>query len=123
MSIHLLINPLAGRGKGQRLNSSIIESVRSHDRDVDVLSASSVEEAKSLVQNIVDRGAKRLIVAGGDGIIHLAIQAVAGSSTALAIIPSGSGNDFARAIGLPMEIKEATAVAFSEPSKTDLLLL
>ena len=121
MSVHLLINPVAGRGKGQRLNSSIVESVRSLDEDVDVLSASSVEEAKLLLQNIVDRGAKRLIVAGGDGIIHLAIQAVAGSSTALGIIPSGSGNDFARAIGLPMGIEEATTVAFSEPSKIDLL--
>ena len=35
------------------------------------------------MQSAVDRGAEKLIVAGGDGIVHLAIQAVAGSSTVL----------------------------------------
>lgn len=121
MSIHLLVNPAAGRGRGDRLTSSIIDSVREHITEIDILSASSIEETKSLLQQTVDQGAERLIVAGGDGIVHLAIQAVAGSSTTLGVIPSGSGNDFARALGLPMEIKDASKVAFSEPSKLDLL--
>ena len=117
MSIHLLVNPAAGRGRGDRLTSSIIDSVREHITEIDILSASSIEEAKSLLQKTVDQGAERLIVAGGDGIVHLAIQAVAESSTTLGVIPSGSGNDFARALGLPMNIKDASKVAFSEPSK------
>ena len=121
MSIYLLINPAAGRGKSYRLNSSIIDNVRTHYADVKVLTASSIEETRSLIQNVVERGAEKLIVAGGDGIVHLAIQAVARSSTALGIIPSGSGNDFARAIGIPMGIKEAVEIALSKPSKIDLL--
>ena len=121
MSIHLLVNPAAGRGRGDRLTSSIIDSVREHITEIDILSASSIEETKSLLQQTVDQGAERLIVAGGDGIVHLAIQAVAGSSTTLGVIPSGSGNEFARALGLPMKIKDASKVAFSEPSKIDLL--
>ena len=121
MSIYLLINPAAGRGKGDRLNASIIDNVRSHFADINILSASSIAETQSLLQNVVDHGAEKLIVAGGDGIVHLAIQAIAGSSTALGIIPSGSGNDFARAVGIPMGVKEASEVAFSEASKIDLL--
>lgn len=121
MSVYLLVNPAAGRGKGDRLNASIVNTVRSHCENVEVLSASSVEETTLLMQNAVDRGAEKLIVAGGDGIVHLAIQAVAGSSTALGIIPSGSGNDFARAVGLPMGIEEASKVALSQASKIDLL--
>ena len=70
------------------------------------------------MQSAVDRGAEALIVAGGDGVlVHLAIQAVAGSSTVLGIIPSGSGNDFARAVGLPMGIEEASRNLLSQASK------
>ena len=121
MSVYLLVNPAAGRGKGDRLNASIVNAVRSHCENVEVLSASSVEETSLLMQSAVDRGAEKLIVAGGDGIVHLAIQAVAGSSTVLGIIPSGSGNDFARAVGLPTGIEEASKVALSQASKIDLL--
>ena len=121
MSTQLLINPSAGRGKAQKLNNAIVREVRSHCGDVEVLSAASVEETKLLLKKTVETGSERLIVAGGDGIVHFAIQAVAGSSTVLGVIPIGSGNDFARALGLPSQIEAASKIALSKPSKIDLL--
>lgn len=121
MSVQLLINPSAGRGKGHKLNNSIVREVQSHCSDVEVLTATAVEEAKVLLEETVKSGIKRLIVAGGDGIVHLALQAIAGSSTVLGIIPSGSGNDFARALGLPSGIEAASRIAFSQSSQIDLL--
>ncbi|MEZ5094890.1 MAG: twin-arginine translocase subunit TatC [Nocardioides sp.] len=47
------------------------------------------------------RRRRRLVVAGGDGLVHLAVQAVAGSGVPLGIIPAGSGNDVARYLDLP----------------------
>ena len=58
MSIHLLVNPAAGRGRGDRLSSSIIDSVREHITEIDILSPSSIEETKSLLQQTVGQGAK-----------------------------------------------------------------
>jgi len=51
----------------------------------------------------VRRGDDVVAVLGGDGTAHLAAQAVAGTATALAVLPSGSGNDLAAALGLPTD--------------------
>ena len=56
-----------------------------------------------LAGQAVQRGDDVLAVLGGDGTAHLAVQAVAGSETALAVVPSGSGNDLAAALGLPTD--------------------
>lgn len=60
-----------------------------------------------------DSGAGRVIVVGGDGTIHEAANALAGSATALAVVPAGSGNDFVRSLGIPRAIDAALACAVS----------
>jgi diacylglycerol kinase (ATP) len=49
----------------------------------------------------VDEGVESLVVCGGDGMVHLAAQALAGTGTSLGIIPAGTGNDVARYLGIP----------------------
>ena len=56
-----------------------------------------------LAAQAVQRGDDVLAVFGGDGTVHLAAQAVAGTATALAVVPGGSGNDLAAALGLPAD--------------------
>jgi diacylglycerol kinase (ATP) len=56
-----------------------------------------------LAAQAVQRGDDLLAVLGGDGTVHLAAQAVAGTATALAVLPSGSGNDLATALELPTD--------------------
>ena len=53
------------------------------------------------------RGDDVLAVLGGDGTAHLAAQAVAGTATALAVLPTGSGNDLAAALGIPADPVQA----------------
>lgn len=67
------------------------------------------EEAAALARRAVDRGVDSLVVIGGDGMIHLAVQALAGSSTTLGVIPAGTGNDLARALGIPRHDPMAAA--------------
>ena len=62
-------------------------------------------------------GAGVLVAVGGDGTVHRALQAVAGSSTVLAVVPAGTGNDFAGAVGVPetpLEALEAISLALRE---------
>lgn len=54
-------------------------------------------------------GASALVVVGGDGMVHVGIQAVAGSALPFGVIPAGTGNDFARALGLPLNDPLAAA--------------
>lgn len=59
----------------------------------------------------VSDGVERLIVDGGDGSLHLAIQALAGSGCELAILPGGRGNDLAQSLGIPRSFEPALDLA------------
>jgi diacylglycerol kinase family enzyme len=59
---------------------------------------------------LVRDGATRLGVAGGDGTIGLAAQELAGTEVALGIVPLGTMNNFARCVGIPLDIEEALTV-------------
>lgn len=65
-----------------------------------VIDASSAAEARSAAEAAIDDGATTLVAVGGDGTVHHALQVVATTSVTLAIVPSGSGDDIARAVGV-----------------------
>jgi diacylglycerol kinase (ATP) len=63
----------------------------------------------------VEDGVERLLVVGGDGTMHHVVQGLAGSATALGLIPMGTGNDLALALGTPRGLEEAVQHALSAP--------
>lgn len=66
-------------------------------------------------------GAERVVVIGGDGIVHLAANALADSDTTLGIVPGGTGNDTARGLGLPSDLTAACAATLGEGRAIDLI--
>ncbi len=60
----------------------------------------SAEDLRQRTARAVDDGVERLVVAGGDGSLHHAVQELAGSDTALAPLGAGRGNDLATCLGL-----------------------
>jgi diacylglycerol kinase family enzyme len=75
-------------------------------------------EPDALVEQIrkaVADGAQRILVAGGDGTIATAAAALAGTSTALAVLPGGTLNHFAKDHGIPTEPEEALELAATGP--------
>ena len=56
-------------------------------------------------------GATTVVAAGGDGTVHLVANALAGTGLTLAVLPLGTANDFARGLGLPLDLTEAAALA------------
>lgn len=61
----------------------------------------------------IDAGAERVVLCGGDGLVHRAAQHVAGRPVEVAIVPVGSGNDFVRAFGITST--NAAAIAAAAP--------
>jgi len=55
----------------------------------------------------------RVIVSGGDGTLHLSVREFDLAKGTLALIPQGSGDDFAKVLGLPQNVEEACALALS----------
>jgi len=107
--IALLTNPTAGKGRGGRARGAVLERLRGAGLLVRDLSGQDADEALDLARAAVADGVESLVVLGGDGMVHLGVQAVAGTGIPLGIIPAGTGNDVARYFDLPR--KDAVAAA------------
>ncbi|MFI5915289.1 diacylglycerol kinase family protein [Dactylosporangium sp. NPDC051541] len=100
MNIALLANPTAGKGR----RASLLPAVRERlGADVTVLAGESAAASRDLARQAVADGCDALVAMGGDGTVHLGLQAVAGTGTAFGIVPAGTGNDFSVRLGLPGE--------------------
>lgn len=99
--IAVLTNPTSGKGRGGRIGDVVIPRLTDAGYQVRALVGRDADEAQDLARTAVADGIETLVVIGGDGMVHLATQAVAGSSTRLGLVPAGTGNDVARALDLP----------------------
>ena len=99
--IALLTNPSAGKGRGFRSAAIALPRLREAGFVVRDLAGRDGDEALDLARQCVAEGVESLVVCGGDGMVHLATQALAGTDTNLGIIPAGTGNDVARYLGIP----------------------
>ena len=107
--IALLTNPAAGKGKGGRVRDHALARLRGAGLEVRSLQGRDADEALDLAHQCVADGVDALVVCGGDGMVHLAVQAVATTATPLGIIPSGTGNDVARYFDIPRKDPVAAA--------------
>lgn len=99
--IALLTNPTAGRGRGARHRDAALARLRESGFVVRNLAGRDADEAAELARGCVADGVEALVVCGGDGLVHLGVQAVAGTGVPLGLIPAGTGNDVARYLGIP----------------------
>ena len=98
MVVHVLHNPAAAK-PAQRVAQSIISKLTSDGHRVVDLTATTPQASSQSLATAVERGeVERLVIAGGDGLVHLAIQHVATTGVGVTIAPIGSGNDFATAL-------------------------
>jgi diacylglycerol kinase (ATP) len=120
--IALLTNPTSGKGRGTRTAAIVLPRLREAGFHVRSLTGRDADETLDLAHSCVADGVESLVVVGGDGMVHLAVQALAGTDTALGIIPSGTGNDVARYLDLPRSDPQAAAdvVVGSRSRRIDL---
>ncbi|MGZ4466886.1 MAG: diacylglycerol kinase [Nocardioidaceae bacterium] len=120
--IALLTNPTSGKGRGARTAAIALPRLREAGFVVRNLSGRDADEALELARQCVADGIESLVVCGGDGMVHLAVQALAGSDVNLGLIPSGTGNDVARYLDIPRRDPQAAAdvVIGSRVRKIDL---
>ncbi|MEU0882343.1 diacylglycerol kinase family protein [Lentzea sp. NPDC005914] len=95
----LLVCPASGKGRAARMAGSTAAALRPHVSSLTQLVAHDAAGTLAMAREAVASGIDLLVVLGGDGAAHLGIQACAGTPTALGIVPAGTGNDLATAIG------------------------
>lgn len=113
MTVRFLVNPTAGRGAGAAQLETFRALAADHGASLEV--STSGEDLERRARRAVAEGVERLVVVGGDGTFHLAVQELAGSGCALGLVPLGSGNDFAGTLGVPRDPAAAVEVAVTRP--------
>jgi diacylglycerol kinase (ATP) len=108
----LFLNPVAGRGRAKRRLPRILELLQQNGISVEVHQSTTTGDVERRVREAVTGGATQLVVAGGDGSIHEAVNGImtAGGGAALGIVPVGTGNDFAKAAGIPLDWESAATL-------------
>jgi YegS/Rv2252/BmrU family lipid kinase len=118
----LITNGDAGTADREAVDAAL--AVLREGAEVEVVATSSPEELDDVLAAAADR---TVVVAGGDGSIHAVVQALHArgelAERTLALVPLGTGNDFARTLGLPLEPEEAARVVLTgTPRLTDLVV-
>ncbi len=99
--ITLVVNPASSKGGAAAIGARVADRLRPAC-ELRVLTGVSQAESVSLLAHAAE-DADAVLVCGGDGIAHLAVNALAEGDVPLGIIPAGSGNDTATVLGVPAD--------------------
>ena len=101
----LVINPTAGSGKGASIGSYVAGFLTQRKESHEIVSGDSaislIAHLSKFLENYPD--CQGVIAVGGDGLLHNVLQVVTPAQIPLAVIPAGTGNDFVRTLGWPLD--------------------
>lgn len=123
--LQILWNPKAGP---QERNAAALEQIQAeHGEQVQVYVTESEEHSATLATQLVEQGARLIAAAGGDGVINVVTDAIlrtGRNDVTLVVLPSGTGNDYARSLGLPLSPVEVLPASLeSNPTLLDVFEL
>jgi diacylglycerol kinase (ATP) len=108
-TLALVVNPTSGRGRGRTYGDRARAVLEAANCDVQFIVGRDADEAAKNARDALDGDVDALVVVGGDGMVNLGLQVVAGTGVPLGVIPAGTGNDIARYLGIPLRDPEAAA--------------
>ena len=107
----VLASPAAGRGRAGVVAEDVLAAFTDVGVRARLLTATTGAGAEKQAVEAVQDGAAAVVAVGGDGTVNRALQSVAGTTTPLAVVPAGTGNDLVRALGIPVTTREAARAA------------
>src|SRR6267142_2950205 len=118
----VLVNSVAGGGRARSYLVQMQDLFQSFQVHAQFVITNSAAELESLAQKAIQQGLGALFAIGGDGTFQALANGAFGSDVLLGILPTGGGNDFAAALGLPAgPIKAAEAILQGRPRLVDLV--
>jgi len=118
--VDLIFNPAAAAGRSAMHLGQALATFRKLGAAVQLHRPESSAAARQSMASLATTS-ERLVVLGGDGIVHMAANALAGSQTVLGIIAAGTGNDAATSLGLRADVESACRNALRDPMAIDLI--
>ena len=122
--VKIILNPMADMGNAWKVANDLRPIIAEYG-NADWSGTVYPTHAKELAKQAAEQGYERIIAMGGDGTVHEVINGIMQAPEAhrpvLGVVPVGSGNDFAHAIGVPLASDRALACALTgQPSSIDL---
>lgn len=105
--IVVAINPTASFGSTAAIGPAVVQTLRASGHEVTSLTEPDFEQLLASARRALAGRPDALVVVGGDGMVNLGVNLVVGTKVPLGIVPSGTGNDMARGLGIPHEDTEA----------------
>lgn len=120
---NIILNPNSGEGKKRKLQRAALERFRERGQDIRVIETEKPGQACILARELTEEASGDIVVVGGDGTLHEVVNGFTNfEKCALGLIPTGTGNDFAAAAGIPLDPeKAADFIIDSQPQYTDYM--
>jgi diacylglycerol kinase (ATP) len=126
--VRLVVNPSSGKGRALEMLPAVAGALRDDGLQLTILLSRDFAEARSMTERAVADGVDVLAVMGGDGMMHLGVNACATAHlagdhrTTLGMIPAGKGNDLCRWLGIDPDdaVAAAALVAAGHAGRMDL---
>ena len=99
----MLVNAAAGRGRAARAVDEVLSALGAAGVAPRLLTAGNRDDAERQAAAAVAEGVAAVAALGGDGAAHAVVQAVAATGTPVGLLPAGTGNDLALALGVPAD--------------------
>jgi len=113
--IIILLNPAAKRGQARRLLEPALKVFRQQHVHFDVRESQSSHHLMELARGACEEKPDLIVSAGGDGTLHYVLNGLFKSEIPLGLLPMGTGNDFAKGLGMPMDLHTAAAALLNGP--------
>ena len=95
----VVANPAAGHGRAGKLIGKVTTALRRLGVSHEIRVSESGPDVERIARDAAEGGTKIVAALGGDGTVSLAANGILGTGAALAALPAGTGDDFAKGIG------------------------
>lgn len=120
MQTKIVVNPVAGRGTSLKALPEVKSCLDSEGLKYEIVRTRFPGHATELARELENSGS-RVVAMGGDGTVREVLNGIRSPDTPVGIIPAGMGNDFARSLGIPVDVSRASHyIANTATKKVDL---
>lgn len=110
MKLAIVVNPASGRRRGAQIGALAESRLTSAGHEVQVIRGADAAAARDQLEQAIITGIDAVLVVGGDGALHGVLDHLADSDLTFGLLPAGTGNDTARALGIPTDPDDAIDV-------------
>lgn len=99
--VALVVNPASGKRQGERVAGQAVERLKAHGLEVTRVESRDALSAAAGLAALLAQGVGQVVVVGGDGALHAVLPQLLAADATVGLLPAGTGNDTARALGIP----------------------